>query len=236
MNDSNRTRKSDLIASLVLSLVCGGIFGAMMAQMFDATVPWLLIAALSGSVAMVALSSILIRASNGYIRGLTNLSETFFNVTDAPTAPESTSEAIAQANHEQHPVLRTIAIWEGLQIGALIGAALAFVWATANGSNHHLAYVTAGAILGAAIGAYIRWRWIGASFALEVMLFRSLGLTAGYGVIGGVVGVMFGMSLWHKWQGRWSVTVALIVALPFAILFAVLGFQRSRRYRQANHD
>jgi len=237
MNDSNRTLKSELIASLVISGVTGAIFGTMIAWGVNATVPWLLIAALSGSVVMVAAVSILLRIPNRYVPGASKQSETFFNVTEAPTAPQTTLEAIAQANREQQPVLQTIAIWEGLQMGALIGALMAFVWRTWDGSNHSLAYAMVGAILGAAIGGYIRWRWIGDSFALEVMLFRSLGLTAGYGVLGGVAGALFGMQLWYRWQEvRWSVTGALVVGIPFAILFAVLGFQRRRHYRRASHD
>jgi len=235
MNDSNRTLKSDLIASLVISGVTGAIFGTMIAWGVNATVPWLLIAAFSGAVVMVAAVSILLRVPNRYVPGASKPSETFFNVTEAPTAPQSISEAIAQANREQQPVLRTIAIWEGLQMGALIGASMAFVWGTWDGSNHSLAYATVGAILGAAIGGCIRWRWIGASFALEVMLFRSLGFTAGYGFLGGIIGAMFGVLLWHRWQGRWSITGALVVGLPFAILFAALGHQRLRHYRRANH-
>ncbi len=234
MNDSHGNSRSDVIVSLVINGVTGGVFGTMIAWGVNATVPSLLIAAFSGTIVMVAAVAVLLRVPSRYIPGASKVPQTLFNVTEARTAPGTTSEAIAEANREQQPVLQTIAICDGLRIGALVGAPMAFLCGIWHGSNHLLAYVAVGGILGAAIGALIRWRWVGASFALEVVLFRSLGFTAGYAVLGAIFGALFGLLLWYEWRRAWSVTAALIVAIPFATLFGVIGHQRLRHYRRAN--
>jgi len=224
MSNQQRITPGDPFENVMLAAVTGAIFGALLAWEFDASVGWWILATIAGSAAMVALVLIFMRS----FRPLP--SESLRRMTEKPTAPETSREAVAAVIHEQRIYLGFHAIRDGL-LGTCCGGLIAFTMS--HGWDHRLAYAVAAGVAGALIGMCLGWRLSAVPFATSVVLIRFLGLPLGYATIGAVCGALFGMELWHRWQGvRWSITGALAIGIPFALLFGLLGWHRLRQGKQ----
>lgn len=224
MSDQPRLTPGDLFANVMLAAVTGTVFGALLAWEFDASIGSWILATIGGSAAMGVLVLAIVKS----FRPLP--SESLRRMTEKPTAPETSTQAVAEVIHEQRAYLAFHALRNG-PLGASTGGLVAFTMF--HGSDHRLAYAVAAGIAGALIGMGLGW-WLSAvNLATSVVLIRFLGLPLGYATIGAVCGALFGMELWHRWQGiRWSITGALAVGIPFAILLGILGWQRLRQGKQ----
>lgn len=220
MNVRPRLTPGDLFANMTLAALTGAIFGALLAWEFDASVGWWIVATIAGSAAM----GVLVMAFMKSFRPLP--SESLRRATEKPTAPETSTEAVAELIREQRTYLGIHALRIGL-LGACSGGLVAFTMYP--GSNYRLAYAVAAGVAGALIGMGLGWWLSVVNLATSVVLIRFLGLPLGYATIGAMCGACFGMELWHRWQGvRWSITGALAIGIPFAILCGILGRQRRR--------